>query len=353
MSSRLADPGTVPGVISAIVLTITATVSLNCGLVIPRQGWNGDWGPLVPHETFPGDCGICHVRETWEQLRPDFSFDHEEETGHALEGVHARASCLRCHNDRGPVQAYVARGCGGCHVDPHRSALGVDCRRCHNQNSWRPDGLVAEHARTRFPLVGMHSVTPCEACHPQAPVGDFRGAPTSCALCHRNDALRVASPNHLGNGWTTGCESCHGPLGFDRASFTHGFFPLSGGHGALDCTRCHTGSRFGGLSSDCYACHRADYQQAPDHVALAYPTDCTRCHSISGWQGAVVNHSFFPLVGGHGGLQCAQCHTTGTFTPLSTACYSCHQSDYQAQPDHVANGFSTDCTGCHNVFGWD
>ena len=31
----------------------------------------------------------------------------------ALRGAHAQAGCLLCHNDRGPVQQFAARGCGG------------------------------------------------------------------------------------------------------------------------------------------------------------------------------------------------------------------------------------------------
>ena len=73
---------------------------------------------MVPHDTFPGDCNVCHVPESWETIRKDFNFDHETETGIALEGAHARAACLRCHDDRGPVSMYMAHGCGGCHKGP-------------------------------------------------------------------------------------------------------------------------------------------------------------------------------------------------------------------------------------------
>ena len=135
-------------------LMMIAAVLLNCKPVERRQAWSRRWGPLLPHTTFPGDCGICHVPERWDVLVEDFTFDHEQQTGYPLEGAHATAACLRCHNDRGPVGVYVARGCGGCHPDPHAASLGMDCQRCHEQTSWRPTGLIAEHARTRFPLMG-------------------------------------------------------------------------------------------------------------------------------------------------------------------------------------------------------
>jgi hypothetical protein len=335
------------------ILLSGAVVLLNCELVVPRQGWSEKWGPLVPHRSFPDDCGLCHVSEAWDVLRPDFAFDHEKETGHALEGAHSDAACLRCHNDRGPVQVYVARGCGGCHVDPHKSSLGLDCSRCHEQIDWEPRGLIAEHSRTRFPLVGAHSITPCEACHLQAPIGDFRGAPTACALCHQQDLARATSPDHLASGWVTSCERCHTPVSWTGAGFTHDIFPLAGGHGGLECTQCHTSGRFDPIPPDCISCHLDDYQRAPDHVALSYPRDCRLCHSISDWQSAVVRHDFFPLTGGHAGLDCVRCHTSGTFTPLPTDCYACHQSDYERAPDHVEDGFPRDCTRCHNTAEWD
>jgi hypothetical protein len=145
--------------------------AINCRPDVPRESWSKHWGPLVPHKTFPGDCSICHVTDSWDTLKKDFSFDHKAQTGYPLEGAHTEAACLRCHNDRGPVMAYVNRGCGGCHPDPHASALGLDCQRCHSQTDWTPTGLIAEHARTRFHLVAAHAVAPCESCHLQAAVG--------------------------------------------------------------------------------------------------------------------------------------------------------------------------------------
>ena len=153
----------------------------------------------------------------WTRVRENFEFDHEEETGHPLIGAHVQASCLRCHNDRGLVQVFVARGCGGCHPSPHRALLGLDCTRCHDQESWwEPAGLLLDHSRTAFPLVATHAMTPCDSCHPKASIADFRGAPARCELCHRNDAVGVAIPNHVTQGLLTDCENCHSALGWER-----------------------------------------------------------------------------------------------------------------------------------------
>ncbi len=333
---------------------LVALIVAGCQFILPRQEWSSKkWGPLVPHKNFPGDCSICHLPERWDKLRDDFHFDHEKETGYKLEGAHAGAACLRCHNDRGPVEAYVARGCSGCHVDPHADSLGMDCERCHSQISWEPQGLVGEHARTRFPLSGSHVIAACESCHAGAPAGEFRGAPLQCEACHQAALAQATNPDHVANGWVSDCQRCHNPSTWNNANVDHSFFPLVGGHGGLDCTQCHTtpGS-FAGLSQDCYSCHSSDFSGAPDHVAQNYPHDCTQCHRITGWTPAVVDHSFFPLSAGHSGLSCNQCHSGGTFTGLSTDCYSCHSSDFSGAPDHLAQNYPHDCTQCHKTTGW-
>jgi hypothetical protein len=335
-----------------LLAALAAGALFNCRLDAPRQGWSRRWGPVMPHQAFPGDCGLCHVTEGWDVLRRDFSFDHAKVTGHPLQGAHAGAACLRCHNDRGPVQFYAARGCGGCHPDPHTSSLGLNCERCHEQISWRPTGLVAEHARTRFPLFGAHAVAPCERCHLGAPAGQFRGAPVECDLCHRADLARATSPDHVASGWTTGCQRCHLPLGWDRAFVRHDFFPLSGGHAGLDCTRCHTSGVLGKIPSDCYSCHATNYQAAPGHVANSFPHTCQQCHTTTAWLPARYDHTGFPLTGAHASLDCTRCHTGGTFGPLPSNCYSCHAAAYQGAPNHSALGFPQTCQQCHTTTAW-
>ena len=53
---------------------------------------------------------------------------------------------------------------------------------------------IADHARTRFPLAGMHATLRCDQCHSRASAGDFRGAQRDCFQCHRNDYF--AAPKH-------------------------------------------------------------------------------------------------------------------------------------------------------------
>ena len=306
----------------------------------------------MPHNTFPADCGICHIPDRWDVLRDDFSFDHEKETGYRLEGAHAEAACLRCHNDRGPVTVYVARGCGGCHPDPHASSLGLECQRCHDQRTWEPTGLIAEHIQTRFPLYGTHAVTPCESCHPGASAGQFRGAPIECELCHQADLAQATSPDHAANGWVADCQRCHTATMWTRASVPHDAFPLVGGHAGLDCTQCHTSGTFETIPSDCYVCHQTDYESAPDHVTQSFSQNCQECHSVAAWTPASYDHTNFPLTGGHTGLNCVQCHTSGSFGTIPADCYACHSTDYAGADDHISQSFSQDCELCHNTSAW-
>jgi len=271
--------------IAALILLLAWTLlSVQCQQLFPPQGWNRRWGTMVPHTTFPGDCGICHVSERWDVIREDFHFDHGMETGYVLEGAHADAACLRCHNDRGPVMTYLARGCSGCHVDFHQGTLGMECTRCHTQDNWLPSGLVLDHARTRFPLAGPHAVAPCESCHEQAPEGLYRGAPVECHFCHQEEAA-AAVPNHPVNGWQRNCERCHDFFSWTQApGFSHDFFPLTGAHATVNCIQCHPGGRFVPIPTDCFACHQQDYINAPNHVANNYSTNCTDCHNTIAWR---------------------------------------------------------------------
>ena len=190
-----------------------------CVTAAPRdlaqyRWWSG-LGPVLSHDTFPADCSLCHVGDKWHELRPDFEFDHEAETGYPLVGAHQAALCLRCHNDRGPVKTFAAQGCQGCHEDVHQGDLGKNCAECHHQRSWRPDGMFARHNQTRFPLTGAHARVACRRCHPGAEVGNFLPTDTECVTCHTGDLLRTT--NHVGLGWVDRCDRCHLPTAWPQA----------------------------------------------------------------------------------------------------------------------------------------
>jgi len=332
----------------------------------PRLKWKKDWGPIVPHKKFPKDCSLCHVPKRWDVLRKDFHFDHLKETGYPLVGAHADAACLRCHNDRGPLKAYVSRGCGGCHVDRHKGTLGLDCARCHEQTVWAPQGQqgrkLADHARTRFPLTGMHAVLQCEQCHLTANAGNFTAVPSECVYCHQKEFARA--PNHAARGYSQSCQNCHTASTWLDARFNHAAlgpnpvcfnchapdFQRAPNHAAQGysqaCLSCHTGtstwlganfdhSALGG-SPNCYSCHAAAYTgakatPASNHAVNAFPMTCTNCHAFS---------TPFPPPWGPG---TAMQHSFVSATP----CYNCHAADFQGAPNHVAQGFPQTCLTCH------
>jgi hypothetical protein len=346
----------------------------------PHQ-WNESRGPVVPHDTFPKDCSLCHEGGSWEKIRSDFHFDHARETGVALVGAHKDAECLRCHNDRGPVAAFAQRSCVGCHEDEHRGQLGARCVECHNESNWVPEGQIVLHNRTRFPLFGAHTAVACFRCHPGAQVGNFVRAPVRCEACHQSDLARAKDPDHLAQGWTQNCDRCHKPTTWNGAGFDHSTFPLTGAHVMAACSDCHSNGVYSGLPSDCVDCHLPDFQTAasPNHVAGNFPTDCQSCHNTVSWHGAMFNHTGITSgcvqchlpdyqgatspdhVAGNFPTNCEQCHNTmswqgATFNHagITTGCVQCHLPDYQttSNPNHIAAGFPQNCESCHNTNTW-
>jgi hypothetical protein len=198
------------------VLAVTA-----CTVVSPRRGelhrWWAGFGLVVPHESFPADCTLCHLGATWNRLVDDFVFDHGARTGVPLDGAHAEARCLRCHNDRGPVATFQAQGCAGCHADVHYGELGADCARCHDEVRWQVPNARVAHLHTRLPLTGAHLQVACHRCHAGASVTNFRPTDPDCSSCHRDTALRVTNPPHAGLGWLDRCDRCHLPTGWRPA----------------------------------------------------------------------------------------------------------------------------------------
>lgn len=337
----------------------------------PRLKWDKAWGPMVPHKKFPKDCSLCHVAKRWDVLRDDFSFDHKKETGYPLLGAHAGAACLRCHNDRGPVKAYLSRGCSGCHIDPHKATLGLDCERCHTQIAWVDPGRrgqkLAEHARTRFPLTGMHAVIDCRQCHLTADAGSFSAMPVDCVSCHAREY--ASAPNHAAENYSRDCRSCHSTTAWIGASFNHSQLganpncvschaskfaaanatPASR-HAAngfpQSCGSCHntnvwgpgTAMRHSAVSATpCLTCHSADFASAPNHVAQGFSTSCQTCHAgTSTWLGALFDHSSLGA---------------------NPVCINCHSAEYAAAKptpasNHAANAFPQTCQNCHAFAAW-
>ena len=82
----------------------------------------------------PADCGTCHNTVDWKA----WSFDHDTQTGFALEGRHKDLICSACHSRQGDP-AKQGDKCIDCHRrdDIHRGDFGEDCAHCHVTSGFR------------------------------------------------------------------------------------------------------------------------------------------------------------------------------------------------------------------------
>jgi len=238
----------------------------------------------------------------------------------------------------------------------------ISCINCHSPDGWDklPSVMAFDHNETKFPLVGSHTILNCRPCHTGETLEqkhDFKQANPDCSSCHLD-----IHKTKLGDD----CASCHNAESWivTRRTFNHETttFSLTGSHRFATCQDCHNTDpviQFNHTPTDCYTCHRLDYDNSinPVHTAINFSTDCNQCHSVSqsSWK-ASFNHDLtqFPLLGLHKPLNCIQCHTDQKFS-LSIECSSCHLEDFQStqNPDHNLSGYPLEaCTACHSEIGW-
>jgi hypothetical protein len=238
---------------------------------------------------------------------------------------------------------------------PHGKDFNIDCSSCHQTDSWKVNlsKVSFDHSKTSFNLIGQHQNVDCKSCHSTL---IFSQANNDCLSCHKDI--------HQG---TVGfdCASCHTPTSWIVKDIyrihQNSRFPLLGAHKLADCEQCHTSYaelKFDVLDVDCYSCHTQDYNnaQTPNHLTANFSKDCQECHNIGSlsWSTSNINHSFFPLVGGHALPSCYSCHQQNTFAGLTPECYSCHRQNYETtnDPSHISTGIPTTCDVCHSISGW-
>jgi hypothetical protein len=313
-----------------------------------------------PHGRFKGDCGLCHGANGWKPAKISPQFNHAS-FGFPLTGAHSSAKCAACHSSLDFSQGKQL--CASCHQDPHRGEMGTDCARCHSARSFVDrSSMVRQHQATRFPLTGSHAQIDCENCHKPTAQGQmqFVGTKAECQNCHMDAYKSTTNPDHQAGGFPLDCASCHSTLTWSTKTFDHNktAFPLTGAHRATACAGCHGDGVYKGKTTDCYGCHKADYDRTtnPGHAASGFPITCTTCHSTVAWTTATFDHSktAFPLTGAHASAQCSQCHGDGVYKGKATDCYSCHKTEYTGtnNPAHAASGFGTNCATCHTTVTW-
>lgn len=213
------------------------------------------------------NCSLCHDTQKW----TNSSFDHQVDTDFDLTGAHTGLDCQACHAASQPDMV-LDMACFACHQadDVHKAALGENCARCHQETTWKTD-VRFDHDLTAFPLIGLHAVAPCEACHLSP---EFADTPGQCGNCHARD-----DPHQGGLG--TECGACHNPNDWRLWEFDHDAstsFSLDGAHSDLSCQSCHLAGKdyLAKPASTCIACHRID-----DAHSGQFGRQCARCHTTS------------------------------------------------------------------------
>jgi len=214
---------------------------------------------------FGQKCQTCHKEQSWSKHR----FDHNKKTKFRLRGKHAKTACTSCHKKH-IYKTKTKTDCYSCHKidDVHKGKQGKNCKNCHNEKGWRTK-VRFEHDITRFPLVGLHSVVPCEECHISS---DYKDASIKCNSCHKPDDIHKGK---LG----VDCQTCHNPNGWSIWRFEHNKqskFKLDGSHKKVHCHSCHVTSvsKVDSKPRSCLACHRAD-----DEHNGQFGSRCDRCHN--------------------------------------------------------------------------
>jgi hypothetical protein len=328
-----------------------------------------------PHAGSLGaQCTKCHTSEAWKPA-PGFSHDR---TAFPLSGKHRAVRCELCHGGAGvpakPVRfaGLAFRACADCHRDPHAGRFKERCEGCHTTEGWQSAGKGFNHAQTRFPLRGRHTIVACVRCHPAS--GGVQKARfvvarfSRCADCHSTPhGGQFASRPGGGE-----CATCHNEQGWHPAvipGFDHGTtrFPLRGKHAAAACVICHVpqkrypptvGTIDGRSFARCTPCH-VDAHRG-QFASRADGGGCESCHGEGGFRPSryLANahaDARFPLEGAHQAVACDRCHT---LTPAGGVrrfrwqqtpnCESCHKDVHGLEFAALRAG----CASCHSTQAW-
>jgi hypothetical protein len=342
--------------------SLNSTACVSCHL----KDYQGTTNPNHVSSNFPQTCDQCHSTATWSNA----AFDHNN-TGFPLTGSHTvpPRACTDCHVNNNYTITNTT--CVSCHQTDYNNATSpvahaaagfpTTCENCHDTVQWT-DGTF-NHASTGFTLTGMHTVPPrvCADCHTN---NNYSLNSTACVTCHLKDYQGTTNPNHVTASFPQTCDQCHSTTNWTSATFDHSTtgFPLTGMHTVPPraCTDCHVNNNYSLNSTACVTCHLKDYQGTtnPNHVTANFPQTCDQCHSTANWTSATFDHSTtgFPLTGAHTvpPRACTDCHVNNNYNLTSTACVTCHLTDYNSttNPNHVTAGFPQTCQTCHDTTVW-
>ncbi|HPI40107.1 MAG TPA: hypothetical protein PLJ21_04840, partial [Pseudobdellovibrionaceae bacterium] len=316
------------------------------------------------------NCSQCHSTEKFSPLS---QFDHSE-TKYQLKEAHETLKCADCHQPslknytiqwpsiksknhteqlQKPMSIFhfpnlKSKTCLQCHDDFHKGQLDQSCNQCHNEKNWKTVSFN-HNKQSQFALVGKHTEVKCSKCHVLSKetvlfkketrnVVKFKPLSSLCFDCHKDP--------HKGSFGKT-CQECHSEKGWSSTKDFHKNFTLNSVHYTIECSECHKdGKKLAGLSQQCLACHQKD------DVHNGSSPNCKDCHTQHFWEATSFRHSLtkFPLRGAHRVIECSECHSNGVYKGLSSNCYTCHDSEFIANPSPHTSG-NTSCIDCHkNTF---
>jgi len=301
-------------------------------------------------------------------LNQSTPFDHSK-TPFLLTGAHTTLQCNQCHVYN--VFVGTPTACVSCHLTdynnatspPHTAGLfPQDCTQCHGSSALNWTSATFNHATTGFTLTGFHVTLQCAQCHVN---NNYSLTSAACWNCHQTEYNGTTIPPHKSSGFAQDCSGCHTTINWTGATFNHATtgFTLTGFHAtSVQCAQCHVNNNFSLTSAACWNCHQTEYNGTtnPPHQSAGFAQDCSTCHSTTDWTGATFVHPTTPLqlTGFHATMlannQCSLCHVGNNYTTTPSACYSCHQTDYQntTNPGHAAAGFAQTCNTCHTFIDW-
>lgn len=316
-------------------------------------------------KTLSENCLTCHNNKSF---KPVLGFDHKK-TKYPLLGKHQTVDCSKCHKIADlngkkfqKFSGIAFSNCTDCHKDVHENKFGSDCKKCHNEESFRKvvTSTGFNHGKTDYPLEGRHINVECKLCHKQSLTAKLKFS--LCSDCHKDE--------HKGQfqkpGVSSDCKDCHSLEGFKTSLYTverhnKGDFKLDGAHLATPCLACHkkeTDWVFRGLKKSCVDCHENIHKNAIDAKYFGNQ-NCEKCHSTDVWTKVNFDHNStdFKLTGKHAVVTCRQCHfkpgTDGTpvqkFAALNDRCLDCHNDVHNNQFDTKDN---RSCTRCHDFEKW-
>ncbi len=287
---------------------------------------------------FGEKCESCHGTKAWKSV----TFDHDTDTKFSLRGKHHSTKCADCHGGKLYQPPKLSHDCYACHKkdDKHKESLGKECGNCHTEKNWK-ESPKFDHEKSVFPLLGKHAKVECKECHKSAM---FKEAAKDCFSCHKKDDKHQAN---LGEK----CGECHiekewkateGRFSHDKTKF-----PLRNAHAktTVKCEACHKDlSSFRKTPQDCLNCHKKD-----DKHEGQQGQKCEKCHTDMNWKVPQFDHGMtrFPLLGKHGPLACAKCHTGARYKDAKIACVACHVKE-----DKHKKALGPECGQCHNARSW-